>query len=93
MKLSILLLLVMFATCSLAENTKQKITPPEPTLKLRPSSEERIALVDKDGNVVATCAYIKNAPLLKRCLIEKGFTLDDVMNAWIYQLGQSLKDE
>lgn len=67
-------------------NTPQvdRLTPP-PVPSIQTTLPSSLTLYKPTGEKVAycVCSFSKDVPTLKSCEIEKGATLDDVMNAWL----------
>lgn len=81
--LSSLVLLAAVATAPVADTIKP-LTPPatQPALVEIPKGADGLSLFNAKGEVVARCD--KKGDAFGNCKLEKGYTLDDLMNAWVH---------
>lgn len=81
--LSAFILLAAVATAPATDNIKP-ITPPatHPVLVDIPKDPDGLSLFNAKGEVVARCD--KKDDAFGNCKLEKGYTLDDLMNAWVH---------
>jgi len=81
--LSAFILLAAVSTGTAAENARTLAMPSlEPAFKEVPKSPDGLTLYNAKGEVVARCD--KKDDQFGDCKIEPGYTLDDLMNAWIH---------
>ena len=80
--------LLMFAATFLGSipaivvTSHKYVAPTPPEFFATPRHPDSLALYDKEGNLVAFCGT--NDGALGDCKIEDGFTVNDVMNAWMH---------
>jgi hypothetical protein len=80
--LSAFILLAAVSTGTAAENAKTIATPAlQPVFKDVPKSPNGLTLYNSKGEVVARCERKDGA--FGNCKMEPGYTLDDLMNAWV----------
>lgn len=80
--LSAFVLLAAVSTSPVAENAKPHPTPvTRPALVEIPKGPENLTLYNAKGEVVARCD--KKEDSFGNCKIEPGYSLDDLMNAWV----------
>ena len=65
----------------------ERIKPPappvtKPALVEKPQKEDGLTLYNANGDVVARCD--KKDDKFGNCKMEPGYTLDDLMNAWVH---------
>ena len=81
--LSAFILLAAVSTGTAVENAKTIASPPlEPVFQDVPKSPNGLTLYNAKGEVVARCD--KKDDAFGDCKMEPGYTLDDLMNAWIH---------
>jgi len=81
--LSAFILLAAVSTGTAVDNAKAIATPMlEPAFKEIPKSPNGLTLYDAKGEVVARCD--KKDDTFGNCKMEPGYTLDDLMNAWVH---------
>ncbi len=80
--LSAFILLAAVSTGTAAENAKTITTQAlQPVFKDVPKGPNGLSLYNAKGEVVARCERKDEA--FGNCKIEPGYTLDDLMNAWV----------
>jgi hypothetical protein len=88
--LSAFILLAAVSTGTAAENAKTLATPAfEPAFKDVPKGPNGLSLYNAKGEVVARCERKDDA--FGNCKIEPGYTLDDLMNAWVHAYQETQK--
>lgn len=81
--LSAFILLAAVSTGTVVENAKTIATPLlQPTFKEIPKGPNGLTLYNAKGEVVARCE--KKDDTFGNCKMEPGYTLDDLMNAWVH---------
>jgi hypothetical protein len=81
--LSAFILLAAVSTGTAVDNAKTFATPAlEPAFKEVPKSPTGLSLYNSKGEVVARCD--KKGDDFGNCKMEPGYTLDDLMNAWVH---------
>jgi hypothetical protein len=81
--LSAFILLAAISTGTAVENAKTMTTPAvEPVFKDVPKSPNGLTLYNAKGEVVARCDRKDDA--FGNCKLEPGYSLDDLMNAWVH---------
>ena len=81
--LSAFILLAAVSTGSVVENAKIVSTSTlQPSFKEVPKSPNGLTLYNDKGEVVARCD--KKDEAFGNCKMEPGYSLDDLMNAWIH---------
>ena len=81
--LSAFILLTVVSTGTAVEKAKTLATPAlEPAFKEAPKSPNGLTLYNAKGEVVARCD--KRDEQFGNCKLESGYTLDDLMNAWVH---------
>jgi len=81
--LSAFILLAAVSTGTAVENAKTLVMPAlEPAFKEVPKSPNGLTLYNAKGEVVARCD--KGDDQFGNCKIEPGYSLDDLMNAWVH---------
>jgi hypothetical protein len=81
--LSAFILLAAISTGSAVDNAKSVATPVlEPAFKEVPPSPNGLTLYNAKGEVVARCE--KKDESFGNCKMEPGYSLDDLMNAWVH---------
>jgi hypothetical protein len=80
--LSAFILLAAVSTGTAVENAKSMPTAAlEPSFKDVPKTPNGLTLYNAKGEVVARCERKDNA--FGNCKLEPGYSLDDLMNAWV----------
>ena len=80
--LSAFILLAAVSTGTAVENAKTITAPAlQPEFKSVPKSPNGLTLYNPKGEVVARCERKDEA--FGNCKMEPGYTLDDLMNAWV----------
>jgi hypothetical protein len=81
--LSAFILLAALSTGTAVENAKTIATPSlQPAFKDVPKPPDSLTLYNAKGEVVARCERKDDA--FGNCKMEPGYTLDDLMNAWVH---------
>ena len=81
--LSAFILLASLSTGTAGDNAKSFSTPAlEPAFKEVPKSPNGLSLYNAKGEVVARCD--KRDESFGNCKMEPGYSLDDLMNAWVH---------
>lgn len=81
--LSAFILLAAVSSVTAVENGKAIATPVlEPAFKEVPPSPNGLTLYNAKGEVVAKCE--KKDDSFGNCKMEAGYSLDDLMNAWVH---------
>jgi hypothetical protein len=81
--LSAFILMAAVSTGTAVENAKTIATPAlEPAFKDVPKGPNGLTLYNAKGEVVARCD--KNDDTFDNCKMEPGYSLDDLMNAWVH---------
>jgi hypothetical protein len=85
MKLAILLCFAVTITADAIETTRPEplILPASVRLIEPTSGPKALVLYSPEGNRVADCAKSNGDLKFSECKIENGFTLDDLMNAFV----------
>lgn len=82
--LSAFILLAAVSTGTVVENVQTIATAPmQPVFKVIPPKPNGLTLYDAKGEVVARCQR-KDDDTFGNCKMEAGYTLDDLMNAWVH---------
>ena len=78
-----LILLAVVSSGNAVENAKTIAVPPlQPVFKEVPKSPNGLTLYNAKGEVVARCE--KKDDKFGNCKMEPGYSLDDLMNAWVH---------
>ncbi|HWG22081.1 MAG TPA: hypothetical protein VG225_16245 [Terracidiphilus sp.] len=80
--LSAFILLAAMSTGTAVESAKPATPVLEPAFKDVPKGPNGLSLYNAKGEVVARCE--KKGDAFGNCKIEAGYTLDDLMNAWVH---------
>lgn len=81
--LSAFILLAAVSTGTAVDSAKAVTAPAlEPVFKEVPKSPDGLTLYNAKGEVVARCG--KKDDSFGDCKMEPGYTLDDLMNAWVH---------
>lgn len=81
--LSAFILLAAVSTGPAVDNVKPLTAPvTQPALKEIPKGPSGLTLYNAKGEVVAKCD--KKDESFGNCKMEPGYTLDDLMNAWVH---------
>jgi hypothetical protein len=81
--LSAFILLAAVSTGTAVDNAKTFTAPAlEPAFKEVPKSPNGLTLYNAKGEVVARCD--KKDDSFGNCKMEPGYSLDDLMNAWVH---------
>jgi hypothetical protein len=81
--LSAFILLAAVSTGTAVENAKTMATPAlEPAFKAIPPKPNGLTLYNAKGEAVARCE--RKDESFGNCKMEPGYTLDDLMNAWVH---------
>lgn len=81
--LSAFILLAAVSTGTAVDNAKAVTSPAyAPVFKEIPKSPNGLTLYNANGEVVARCD--KKDDSFGNCKMEPGYTLDDLMNAWVH---------
>lgn len=81
--LSAFILLAAVSTGTAVDNAKTFTTPSvQPAFKEVPPSPNGLTLYNAKGEVVARCE--KKDDSFGNCKMEPGYSLDDLMNAWVH---------